>query len=287
MAAYNAEQYIELAIESVLQQSFSDLELVIVNDGSTDQTLDVINKFAIQDNRIKVLSQENQGQTVAKNEGIRASSGDFIGFCDADDIWTKDKLRKQLNVFEQDLKVGVVYTDTASIDASGQFIKVRKAESKPEGKITEKLLMDNFIPFGTALVRSEVLESVGGFNTKYRMGIDWDLWLRVSLSWEFAYLQEQLYLYREWENQMSRNFKKRFDYSIMILQDFEAVNKGRLPKKLIRKALADIHATFAYHSVLYEGHSLQSFRHLIKAVLLGVDSVKTLRRVGRTLLKRF
>ena len=161
MAAYNAEPYIAQAITSIIEQTYSNFEILIVNDGSTDNTDAVVENF-LSDSRVKYIRQTNAGQTAAKNRGIKESSGDFIAFCDADDFWHPEKLAKQLLKFDNQ-SVGVVYSDIQSVNDIGTHIKTHETLAGKEGYLLNDLLFYNFIPFGTAIIRSSCLTQNQGF----------------------------------------------------------------------------------------------------------------------------
>jgi glycosyltransferase involved in cell wall biosynthesis len=237
VAAYNMARYVADAVRSVLAQTYTDLEVIVIDDGSTDGTADVMKVFE-GDPRVKYVRQANLGQPRAKNAGILAARGRFIAFCDADDLWVPNKLERQLPRFDADPKVGVVYCRTAMITAEGE----RNGEFSPDapsGDILRTLFVKNVVPFGTAVVRREVLDTLGRFDESLAMGIDWDLWLRVSTRWHFEFVPESLYLYRVWGGQMSRNWKGRYEHVFRIMQKFLDDYPGVLPKAVVRRAYAD------------------------------------------------
>src|SRR5262245_16163302 len=176
IATYQMASFVGKAIESVLAQSYRHFELIVVDDGSTDDTRSVVQRY-LSDARVRYHWQENAGQTVAKNTGIRLSSGKYVGFCDADDEWLPQKLGLQVPVLEARETVGLAYTRVQRIGAVDETLPV----TGPSGQVTAELFLYNFVPFGTALVRRACLEKVGVFDERYRMGIDWDLWLRISV----------------------------------------------------------------------------------------------------------
>ena len=286
MAAYNAADFIAEAIESVLNQTYKNIELIIVNDGSKDGTEQIVKNY-LPSNKVKYLSQENAGQTVAKNNGIKNASGNIIGFCDADDYWHAEKLEKQLSILFSDEKIGVVYSDIQAINQHGEKIKLTEKLNGKQGNLLDDLLFDNFIPFGSAIFRIECINEHGGFNESYRMGIDWDLWLRFSTSWKFGFSTEKLYFYREWEGQMSRNYNGRYTGALIILENFKNRYPSYIPQKTYRKAVSDIYANYAYHISLYEGYNQRLFKYSIKALMTGFTRIETIRRVARALLRRF
>lgn len=236
VAAYNAEKYIGQAIDSILAQTIDDIELIIVDDGSTDRTPDVIRQF--DDARIRGFRQANSGQTVAKNRGIRESTGRYVGFCDADDYWHTRKLEKQLPVFERSPDIAVIYSNEVSIDESGAALPDR-VDATRRGDVLDDLFVDNFIPFGTALVRRDRLIEVGGFDESLRMGIDWDLWLRLAARYKFDYVPDDLYIYRKWAGQMSTNWRGRYDAAFVIMEKFQREHPGRISSRTRRRAYAN------------------------------------------------
>lgn len=286
MAAYNAADFIAEAIESVLNQTYKNIELIVVNDGSKDGTEQIVENY-LASNNVKYFSQENAGQTVAKNNGIKNASGTIIGFCDADDYWHTEKLEKQLSILFSDEKIGIVYSDIQAINQYGEKIKLDETLNGKQGNLLADLLFDNFIPFGSAIFRIECIHEHGGFNESYRMGIDWDLWLRFSTSWKFGFSNEKLYFYREWEGQMSRNYNGRYTGALIILENFKNRYPSFIPKNTYRKAVSDIYANYAYHISLYEGYNRRLFKYSIKALATGFTRIETTKRVARALLRRF
>ena len=234
MATYNMGGYVGAAIESVLAQTVGDLELHVVDDGSTDDTAERVQRY-LADPRVHYHCQLNAGQTAAKNRGIAASRGEFIGFCDADDLWAPEKLAMQIPVFERHPEAGVVYARTREIDENGNALPEKK-HSEPTGQVTQELFFENFVPFGTAMVRKSLLTQYGPFRSDLRMGIDWELWLRLSVHCEFQFVPEVAYLYRVWSGQMSKNWKGRYEACFRIMREFELANPSRISPSVRRMA---------------------------------------------------
>jgi glycosyltransferase involved in cell wall biosynthesis/peptidoglycan/xylan/chitin deacetylase (PgdA/CDA1 family) len=242
IATYNAGVYLREAIESVLGQSVGDLELLVVDDGSTDGTRELVEQ--IHDARLTYLWQENAGQTSAKNHGVSKARGDFIGFCDGDDYWYKNKLELQLPLFERSPAVGVVYSAADEIDEHGKQLG-RALVAAHRGVVTHELFMRNFVPFGTAVVRRQCVERLGAFDSALRMGIDWDLWLRVSAHYEFEFVAQSTYAYRIWSGQMSKNWRGRYSSAFRIMEKFVTEHPDAISANLRRKAFADTYANRA------------------------------------------
>lgn len=239
IATYNMGQYIDQTIDSILHQTWQNLEVIVVDDGSTDNTPEVMQRYQ-NDTRIRYIQNANQGQPKAKNCGIKNSNGSFIAFCDADDLWESNKLEVQIPLFTRP-EIGIVYSEVSNIDENNNRYTKAANEVRHSGKVTNQLLIENFVPFGTSVIRRECIEKNGIFDEQFRMGIDWDLWLRYSLDWEFAYTPERTYIYRVWSGQMSTNYRGRYDFAIRILTNFVNNHKERLNTTYVRKAWADMY----------------------------------------------
>ncbi|MBD2730342.1 glycosyltransferase family 2 protein [Nostoc sp. FACHB-892] len=203
--AYNAEPTIKKTIESVQKQSFSDFEVIIINDGSIDRTLEIIH--SIDDSRLRIFSYQNGGLSVARNRGISHATGEFIAFLDADDLWTSDKLELQLAVLEQHPEVGIAYSWTYFMNEKENCL----FPGSPlfyEGNVYRDLLIKNFLSHGSnPLIRKEVIESVGEFDTQLSHFADWDYWLRIASKWSFAVVPKyQIYYF-----QSSRTMSSKAD----------------------------------------------------------------------------
>lgn len=240
ITTYNYAVYLPTAVESVLNQTNKNLEIIIVNDGSTDNTDKVIIPY-LKDKRIKYIKQKNAGQAVAKNCGIRNSGGDYIAFLDADDYWMPEKLEKQMPLFTKDGELGIVYSKAKWIDSKNNVIKINYNNIfKPRaGKVSDFLIVDNFIPFSSSMVKKECFKKVGLFDEKLEMAIDWDLWLRMSIYYKVSFVDEELITYRVGHpGQMSKNQEKRLKQAESIRSNFIKNNPNAITKKDLKKALA-------------------------------------------------
>ena len=249
ITCYNYANYVADAIFSALGQTYENFEIIIVNDGSTDNSEEVISRF-LDDPRIKYIKQKNAGQANAKNTGIRNAKGDFMAFLDADDMWEPDKLEKQVRLFNNP-NVGVVYSRARYIDGNGNPLdfKLQNKYLRPRsGKVTEWLIFDNFVPFSSSVVRRECFEKVGLFDESLKMGIDWDLWLRISVHYEFDYVDEPLLLYRMGHvGQMSRNGEMRQRCSDKIMEKFLGEHSGVVDSRVLKAAMYYTYWSRGYH----------------------------------------
>jgi glycosyltransferase involved in cell wall biosynthesis len=234
-ATYNMANFIDVAINSVLNQTYKNIQYIIIDDGSTDNTAEIANKYR-NDPRLEYHYQKNQGQTIAKNNGIVLSKGEYICFLDADNMWKLDKLEKQISVFSKlPPKYKIVYTHQLYIDGNGNSIQTPNIK-RYSGKISDKLLFENFVTFNTAMIKRECFEDLGTFDEKLPRSIDYELWLRFSTHYEFYYLPEVTTYYRLWEGQMSQDKAKRLKYALMIMDNFINKNPGLIKKNIIRNA---------------------------------------------------
>jgi len=264
IASYNMAKYLSLALRSVLDQTRMPDEIHVVDDGSTDDTAGVMASFAGHD-RVVYHRQENGGQARAKNRGIRASSGDYVAFLDADDLWMPRKLELQLPAFDGHPEVGVVYTNFARIDAEGSML------GSPEGRfysgrISGRLLIENFVTGMASIVRRECFERVGLFDETLAMGIDYDLWLRISPHYDFKFLDEVTYSYRQWPGQMSHNYRKRMQCAIFIMERFLKEHPGLVEARTVREAWAHTFVSRGACAVSFDRDRRGALRDYLRAL---------------------
>ncbi len=266
IATYNMGQYLPQAVDSILQQTWKNLEVIVVDDGSTDNTPEVMLNYST-DSRVNYIRNENQGQPKAKNCGIKNTKGDFIAFCDADDFWEANKLEIQMPLFSNP-KVGVVYSEVSFIDEHNRRYIKEDHEVRHSGTITNQMLIENFVPFGTSVIRRTCIEQNGIFDEEFRMGIDWDLWLRYSLSWEFIYTPEKTYVYRVWSGQMSNNYRGRYDHAKRILTKFVNLYGQQLDPVFVKKAWADMYIREASVYARNEKLFLMPLKNIMRGITL-------------------
>ena len=240
ITCYNYGKYLVGCVESVLGQTYQNIEIIIVNDGSTDDTDEIIKKY-LSDPRVRYIKQKNAGQANAKNTGIHNASGEFVAFLDADDVWEKDKLEKQLRCFDNP-DVGIVFCKAKYLDEDSRLIDFEMIPyylQPHRGMVTEWLIFDNFVQFSSSMVRRKCFEQFGGFDESLKMGIDWDLWLRLSTAYQFDFVDEKLFYYRMGHSgQMSKNMEERYRCADRIIMNFLEKYPGSVSPSTIRKAKA-------------------------------------------------
>jgi glycosyltransferase involved in cell wall biosynthesis len=214
--AYNSEKTIKTTIDSVLNQTFTNFELIVINDGSTDSTLDIVSQ--IQESRIKVLSFENAGGNVSRNRGLHQAVGEFVSFLDADDIWTPEKLASQVKALQANIDAKVAYSWTDYIDENGKFL-VSGNHITVNGDVYERLLVSNFLENGSnPLIDKESLVELGGFDESLKAAQDWDMWLRLAAKYSFICVPAVQILYRVSASSLSSNLARQEQACLQVLE---------------------------------------------------------------------
>lgn len=187
---FNREWCIEDCLISVLNQTYKNFELIVVNDGSFDKTSEIIESVKLNHNNVTIINQENKGVSAARNAGIKACSGDYIAFLDSDDSWTKDKLETQIDFFEKNQEALVCQTDEIWI-RNGKRINPKKRHKKPSGDIFIPSLSLCLVSPSAVMMKKEFFTKAGLFDESMIACEDYDLWLRGSLLFDFFTIEKQ------------------------------------------------------------------------------------------------
>jgi glycosyltransferase involved in cell wall biosynthesis len=266
--AYNAQKTIVETISSVLQQTVSNFEIIVINDGSTDNTVSVLS--TILDPRLKVFSYQNGGLSVARNRGIANATGEFISFLDADDLWTTDKLELQVAALKRNPDAGVVYSWTQFIDENNKLLFLQPPVYS-EGDIYPNLLVSNFIASGSnIMVRRHYIDLVGDFDPTVNAVADWDYYLRLAARCSFVLVPQYQVLYRKSSQAMSSNVEL-MEKTILVVLDraFESA-----PEKLKSLKNLSLGITYQYLSDLYFLNNLTSNKELKQARQKLIQAIK-------------
>lgn len=219
--AYNSMKFLPETLASVWQQTFTDFEVLIIDDGSLDDIKEWVSQ--IDDARLKLVCQANQGASAARNNGIRAARGEYIAFLDADDLWMPTKLETHVSYLDKNPDVGLVYSWTAITDAQGKPTG-RVMKPTDEGDILRKILVRNIVVCPSVVVRRCCFDEVGFFIDSLRFNEDWEMWIRIASQYHFAVIKETLVYYRQHANNTSKKWQSMQEgYKFVIEKTFESV----------------------------------------------------------------
>jgi len=205
MPVFNGAAFVGQAIESAIAQTYPDFELIIVNDGSTDNSAEVIRPY-LADPRIRYLEQPNGGVAAARNSAFRVAKGLYIGFLDQDDVWLPEKLALQIAYLKMSPQCAMVHARQGYIDDKGRRVESEFINVEPvEGQCFRALFDKNRIAVLTVLARRSVIEEVGGFNAHSSGGDDYELWLRIAWNYSIGFLDQVVAHYRVHSNNVSHD----------------------------------------------------------------------------------
>lgn len=202
MSVYNGEKFLSEAVSSILNQTLRDFEFIIIDDGSTDKSLEILNKFAGVDERIKLISWENKGLIYSLNEGVKMAQGEYIARMDADDISIPNRLEKQLK-YAQEKGLAVCGTWASMINEDGEDIGIMDYPPSVKGIKSYTLSHNPFI-HSSVIFRKDVFEKVGGYNKRFKYIEDYELWSRIVFKYKTSNIQESLLKYRKHDKQITR-----------------------------------------------------------------------------------
>lgn len=257
LPTYNRADVLERAIESVLAQSYSDFELVVVDDGSTDDTAAVVEAF--DDARVTLVEHaDNEGANAARNTGIDESAGEYVAFQDSDDEWHPEKLRKQMDVFENaPASVGVVYTGFRRLHGDDATYHPGPGVDPKEGAVRKSILGQNFVTTQAAVVRRACFDEVGGFDERLPRFQDWELWIRVSREYEFRLVDEPLVTAYDRPDSISNDLEALVEARELIIRKHsDAFSRNELAEQRFRLG----------HSSLKTHRTEKGRRNLARAV---------------------
>jgi glycosyltransferase involved in cell wall biosynthesis len=204
---YNYANYLREAIDSVLTQTYANIEVIVVDDGSKDESKEILQSYG---DKITAIFQRNQGVAAARNNGVAKSKGDYIAFLDADDVWLPKKLERQVEKILSDKNLGLVHVGVEDIDARGKSIETRL--DGLEGEVSHELLIFKrsvILGGGSGIMVSrKVLEEIGGFDLRLSTSADWDLFYQISSRYSVGFTNEVLLKYRIHGSNMHGNIPR-------------------------------------------------------------------------------
>ena len=267
--AYNAMAYLPETLDNVLKQTFKDFEVLIINDGSSDNIVEWAS--TITDPRVKLISQANQGVSIARNTAVMNARGEYVAFVDADDLWKPTKLEQQIHCLDDNPEVALVHTWMLLIDEEGKSTG-RVMKSTLEGDALQKIIERNSIACSSVMIRRSCFENVGIFDCNLKSIEDWDMWIRIALHYPLALIKEPLTYHRKLGNSLSKNWLvMEKDFGQVIEKTFKCVPPELLYLKnhsygyanlcLAWKAVQSSHRDYKT-AIKYRGQALKYYPRL-------------------------
>ncbi|MEA5496175.1 glycosyltransferase family A protein [Limnoraphis robusta] len=262
--AYNCDRYVAQAVESVLHQTYSSVEIIVIDDGSQDNTRQVLQPYSAQ---IRYVYQDNQGVSVARNHGIHLAQGEFVAFLDADDVFLPDKLAVQLAVFEANPKLGIVHSGWRRINQQGEtLMDVQPWETVPELNLESWLRWKPLGTMGTLMFRRNWLEEVGGFEPGLTHAEDVDLILRLALKGcEAEWLRQSTVCYRQHDQNTMRDGISQAKSINWVLERFFSREDIPLEIRLIEKWVRYSTLVWSSWYLYYTGFPREMVQYLQKS----------------------
>jgi glycosyltransferase involved in cell wall biosynthesis len=281
--AYNAASTIADTLRSALDQNYPAIEVVVVDDGSQDETARIVQTIANADTRVRFIRQVNQGSASARNTALGASSGCFIAPLDADDLWHRDKIARQVRRLDEG-GIGVVYCWSSDIDAEGRIIAHRLDLDRYEGNVLAALVVTNFIDSSSVpLISRAELEAIGGWDVTLPQGCeDWQLYLRLAQRCSFGLEPAFLVGYRQGPATQSRNVRQMRKSYRLVMAEVRRSSPA-LPARVHRWSRAEF--DFYTASLLNQSQSVSRLFFLTRGILR--DPVWLLRRSTREKFRRW
>jgi glycosyltransferase involved in cell wall biosynthesis len=260
--SYNQAKYIAYNLDSILAQTYSNFEVIFIDDGSKDNTAEILKSYTEKDSRIKYFYQNNSERAVARSHGISKAAGKYLCLVDSDDTWLPHKLETQLAVMENDPEIVLCYAPVNRIDPENKPLKnAARQQEGYSGLIYKHLLMRNFIPSVTPMIKASVLKNIGEQVTDFIPYEDWDFWLRLSRCGKFHHIKEALGNYRLHPQQSVKNVKaprieevtiKVLDANTQefLLEHAELLNFLDLDKKNFKASVQEAYS-LAYLRIAY------------------------------------
>jgi glycosyltransferase involved in cell wall biosynthesis len=261
LPTFNRGHVVGRAVSSVLTQGFVDLELIVVDDGSLDETARVLNE--LHDERIIYIKLvENRGAAAARNVGLHSARGQFVAFQDSDNEWLPGKCARQIAELEKaPADVGIVYTGIWRISDNNRVYVPKSSARKKEGMLHEELLASNFVDLSAAMVRKECFLRSGLFDERLPCMQDWELWIRMSKDWRFGYIDKPFVNAYYSRDSISRDYAKLVQAWEYLLAR-HAEDYARYPKTLAERL-----SKLAHFSLL-AGDARKGWHYALKATTL-------------------
>ena len=241
--AFNAASTVLETLDSIRRQTMEDFEIIVIDDGSTDDTLARLHTF--DDPRVRIFSYPNAGLATARNRGLERARGEFVSFIDSDDMWTPDKLELQVKALRLNPEAAFAYSWTVFVDHQGRYL-FAKQPCYAEGHVFADLLRECFLASGSNIfVRRACANALGGFDSRLPAAQDWDFALRIAARWQFAVVPRYQIIYRITEGAMSGNVQ-RCEHACESIVNHALEAGERIPLPDPKEAIANVRQYAAF-----------------------------------------
>ncbi len=284
---YNYAHFICNAVDSVLAQTYQDYEIIVVDDGSRDNTGDVLAPYG---DRIRCVRQENAGPSTARNKGIGLAQGELIAFLDADDCWLPDKLEKQVRFLDANPEFGMVFSDMSHcVDGDmvhAAYLRERGYRYVAQGSIYNNLLREGFIFTPTVMLRSKCLDLVGVFDVTMCNCEDVDLWFRMADRYQIGFLDEPLVIRNQHGANVTGNSEDYLKAPVLLMERLYAVNSDLERKSIIKERLKSMFYNLGYYYFSID-RMPECRKYMLKAMTIGKNPGGVLKYFALSLLPLF
>lgn len=254
---YNRRELLEKTVDSVRAQTFRDFEIIVVNDGSSDDTAEWLDR----QEDLRHIDQDNCGIAGSRNNGAAIARGSWLAFVDHDDLWAPDKLSIQAEFVRQNTDLGLVACRHVRL---GKRFSDRRNGPRIRGDLLVKVFSESFIHTSSVMIRRDVFDEIGGFPTQYRFADEFDVWLKIAARYPIGYIDDPLVFIRFYESNTSHNrIGVRTDtYDILTKND----DPQRIPRSVYRRTMSDHDISFgrAYWGAGRPEEALKWFRMSVK-----------------------
>lgn len=264
--AYNRESFINQTLDSVIQQTYTNTEIIVVDDGCTDRTRTILEEYGTQITLLEHPGRINKGQSAAINLGLEKASGKYICVLDSDDYWESNKIEKQVLFLESNPDVGLVYGNGTAVDEQSNHLYDIYSDRHREENMPGTVLLDcYFLVPNNAMIRADIFKKTGFFDENLRSAQDHDMAIRISEVTKLAYIPDKIFHYRRHAASISRKHTElRWRNGFIILD--KAIKRYPYPRKTIRKRKAVLNFRL-FQCALNAGNIFRGFPYLIKAGL--------------------
>ena len=261
---YNRSEYICDAVDSVLAQTYGNIEIIIIDDGSTDNTEELLRRYG---SKVKYIRQDNAGPSAARNNGIRNARGDLLAFLDSDDIWLSEKLERQIQLMEQSGGIGLVGCGSITIDSSGRAIArpVIRRNYTSKRRFVNELMVHNIVCGGVSgsLIRRECFDKLGLFCEDLWIGEDRDMWIRIANHYHMRFVEQPLIKLRSHGANLNKNIARmKMDGKKVVVRNIKRRNLI-----LRRKAHSYRHLDIAWE-YLDAGNRKLALMYMLKSIAI-------------------